>query len=76
MQSSKSWYQLYRVAILETDNEKLHSRLQAARRSISARQRELQLDGNGKASEQEWEALEDALAKLEVLSADRLGGRT
>lgn len=62
---AKVWEELYSAAALETDDEKLPKRIQAAKASTDARIRELQSDHGGTPAERH--AICDALAKLNVL---------
>ena len=62
---AKVWEERYSAAVLETDDEKLPKRIQAAKASIDARVHELQCDHGGTPAERH--AICDALAKLNVL---------
>ena len=62
---AKVWEERYCAAVLETDDEKLPKRIQAAKASIDARVHELQSDHGGTPAERH--AICDALAKLNVL---------
>ena len=55
----------YQAAILETDDNKLPNRLQAAKAAIDNRIHELQTDHGG--TPEEWQAITDALGRLNVL---------
>jgi hypothetical protein len=62
---AKVWEERYSAAVLETDDEKLPKRIQAAKASIDARIHELHSDHGGTPAERH--AICDALAKLNVL---------
>ena len=62
---AKVWEERYSAAVLETDDEKLPKRIQAAKASIDTRVHELQSDHGGTPAERH--AICDALAKLNVL---------
>jgi len=62
---AKVWEELYSAAALETDDEKLPKRIQAAKASIDARIHELQSDHGGTPAERH--AICEALAALNVL---------
>ncbi len=51
----------YQAAILETDDNKLPNRLQAAKAAIDNRIHELQTDHGG--TPEEWQAITDALGR-------------
>jgi hypothetical protein len=59
------WEQLYKAAILETDDGKLQKCLRAAKAAIDARLHELQLDHGG--TPEERQAISDALSSLNVI---------
>jgi hypothetical protein len=63
------WQELYKAAVLKTDDEELHKRIQAAKAAIDARLHELQSDDGGTPDERR--AISDALAVLNVLRRER-----
>jgi hypothetical protein len=65
MRADYVWQQSYQAAILETDNEKLPNRLQAAKAAIDNRLHDLQADHGG--TPEERQAITDALGGLNVL---------
>jgi len=65
MRADYVWQGSYQAAILETDDNKLPNRLQAAKAAIDNRIHELQTDHGG--TPEEWQAITDALGGLNVL---------
>jgi hypothetical protein len=65
MQFRYVWEDLYRAAIVETDDKKLPTRVQGAKSAIDSRLRVLQLDHGGTPDERQ--AIADALHGLSVL---------
>jgi hypothetical protein len=63
--SETNWVEVYRAALLETDQTKLRDRIVAAQKALRERVIELKEDGEGSA--QEIRALEDALRALRSL---------
>src|ERR1700737_326386 len=68
MKADYVWKELYKAAVLETDDEKLHKRIQEAMNAINARTHKLQSDHGGASDERQ--AISDALAGLNVLRAE------
>ena len=68
MNANYFWQELYKAAVLETDDEQLHKRIQAAKAAIYDRLHILQSDHGGTPDERE--AISDALAGLNVLRAE------
>src|ERR1700730_9618789 len=66
------WEEVYPAAILETDDQKLPNRFQAAKAAIDARLHELQLDHGG--TPKERQAISDALSSLHVIQRELLSG--
>jgi hypothetical protein len=60
-----NWVELYRAALIETDQAKLRDRIMAAQKALRERVGELKEDDNGSA--QEIRALQDALRALRSL---------
>ncbi len=65
MRADYVWQESYQAAILETDDNKLPNRLQAAKAAIDNRLHELQTDHGG--TPEERQAITDALGGLNVL---------
>ena len=65
MKADAVWQELYKAAVLETNDEKLYKRLLAAKAAIDDRLHELQLDHGGAPDERQ--AISDALAVLNGL---------
>jgi hypothetical protein len=65
MRVENIWQERYKAAVLETDEKKLHKRIQAAKAAIDARLHELRSD-HGETPD-ERQAINDALAGLNVL---------
>ena len=63
------WEELYETAILETDDERLPSCLEAAKAAINRRLQEIQADRNSPQPE-ELHAIADALNGLKVLRTE------
>ena len=61
MRADYVWQESYQAAILETDDNKLPNRLQAAKAAIDNRIHELQTDHGG--TPEEWQAITDALGR-------------
>jgi hypothetical protein len=68
LNSDNVWKNLYKAAILETDDGKLEKRLQTAKAAIDARLHELQLDHGG--TPEELQAISDALTGLNASRTD------
>ena len=66
------WEREYIAAILEADNAKLPGRIAQAEATILTRYELLRMDGGG--TPQEQTSLFGALAELDKLRAERLGG--
>jgi len=71
MEAKYIWHDLYRSAILEANNLQLETRIRKAQLALTVRQHELKLNGHGTVKERQ--ALENALANLELLRVERLG---
>lgn len=69
MPTHYSWQKSYEEAVLETDDTRLHAKLEAAQAAIDARLLELSTDGAG--AGQERIALIDALKGLGMLRKER-----
>jgi phage FluMu protein gp41 len=65
MKADYAWQELYEAAILETNCEKMQSRVREAKAAIDARLHELQMDHGG--TPEETQAVSDALAGLNLL---------
>ena len=65
MKADYDWQELYQAAVLETDRERIHLRIRAAKAAIDARLHELQMDHGG--IPEERQAISDALAGLNLL---------
>jgi hypothetical protein len=59
------WQELYRAALIETDDKNLSSRLQASMAAIDARLQEMQQQHGG--TPEERQAISDTLAGLNVM---------
>jgi hypothetical protein len=70
MEANDVWQDLYKAAVLETDDEKLHKRLRAAKAAIDVQLHELQSNHHGGMPD-ERQAISDALAVLNVLRRER-----
>ena len=70
MEADDVWQELYKACLLETDDEKLHKRLRAAKAAIDVQLHELQSDHHG-GTPDERQAISDALAVLNVLRRER-----
>jgi hypothetical protein len=68
MKADHIWEELYKAAVLESDDEKLHKRIYAAKAAIDARLHEMQLDHGG--APEERQAISDALHGLTVLRSE------
>jgi hypothetical protein len=68
-----NWSELYKVAVLETDNDKLPDRIREAKTAIDRRLETLQADHGG--TPEERSAMGRALARLLVLRTERDSGR-
>ena len=66
--SELQWKSLYQAAALETDNTKLHERINTAEAAIQRRFQSNEPD------DQEVEALEHAMNGLRILRRERLSG--
>jgi hypothetical protein len=65
MRAEYVWEEVYKAALVETDDGKLPNRIQAAKVAIDNRLYELQMDHGG--TPEERQALSDALAGLMIL---------
>jgi hypothetical protein len=65
MTTEYSWTERYRDALVETDDNRVPNRLQAAKVAIGDRLNEMQSDHGG--SREERRAISDALAELNLL---------
>ena len=65
MRAEYVWEEVYKAAIVETDDGKLPNRIQAAKASIDNRLHDLQMDHGG--TPEERQAISDALAGLIIL---------
>jgi hypothetical protein len=65
---TRSWYESYKAAILETDWTTLPQRLRSAELKIAERQRILSLDHGG--SPEERQSIADALRGISQIRAD------
>ncbi len=68
MRADYVWEELYEAAVLETDDNNLSNRLQAAKATIDSRLHEMQADHGG--TPEELQAISDALHGLNVLQAE------
>ena len=68
MKADDVWQELYKAAVLETDDKNLPNRIRAAKAAIDARLHELQLDHGG--TPEERQAITDALHGLTVLRSE------
>jgi hypothetical protein len=65
MRADYVWEEVYKAAILETDDEKLPDRIGVAKGAIDQRIQQMQMDHGGTAEERQ--AVTDALAGISVL---------
>lgn len=65
MKADYVWEELYKAALLETDNQKLPNRSRTAKAAIDARLHGLQSENGG--TPEERQAISDALAGLNVI---------
>jgi hypothetical protein len=65
MNTSHVWEEVYKAAIVETDNGKLPNRIHVAKAAIDTRLHDLQMDHGG--TPEERQAISDALAGLNIL---------
>jgi hypothetical protein len=70
MNSTSKWYEAYKSAVLETDWTKMEERIRAAESAIAERQHEFSLNHGG--TQEERQAIEDALNSLRILRQDAL----
>jgi hypothetical protein len=68
MKADYVWEELYKAAILETDDKKLPNCVQAANAAIDARLYEWLLDHGG--TPEERKAISDALSSLSVIQRE------
>ena len=68
MTTTAKWYEIYKVALLETDWSKMEDRIQAAEAAI--RERKLEFDLNHGGSVDENRAITDAMHSLGVLKTE------
>ncbi|MFZ0580963.1 MAG: hypothetical protein WAN72_03385 [Candidatus Acidiferrales bacterium] len=66
MYQQEFWWKLYRAAVLETDDGKLHERVQAARQAIVARS-----SPETRVAAEERLALQESRAALQILKQER-----
>lgn len=62
------WYEIYKVALLETDWSRMEERIQAAEAAIQERKREFDLNHGGSLDENR--AIMDAIHSLNVLKSE------
>jgi uncharacterized protein YecA (UPF0149 family) len=62
------WHEVYKAALLETDWSKMEERIQKAEASLHERKREFALNHGG--TEEENQAIDDALRGLGVLRTE------
>ena len=62
------WHQFYNAAVLETDWSKMEERVRAAESAL--RERQAELSGDDASAVEERQAIEDVLARLDVLRQD------
>jgi hypothetical protein len=60
------WWKLYRKAVLETDDDKLHERVQAAQKAIAARS-----SPDARVATEERLALQESREALQILKQER-----
>jgi hypothetical protein len=68
MTATYTWHEVYKAALLETDWSRMPERIQAAEAALSQRKREFELNHGG--TQEEIEAIADALRGLTVLRND------
>jgi hypothetical protein len=68
MTTTPKWYDVYKVALLETDWSRMEERIQAAEAAIQERKREFDLNHGG--SPDENRAIIDAVRSLGVLKTE------
>jgi hypothetical protein len=68
MTTTSKWYEIYKVALLETDWSKMEERIQAAEAAI--RERKLEFDLNHGGNPDENRAIMDAIRSLGVLKTE------
>lgn len=68
MTTTPNWYDVYKVALLETDWSKMEERIQAAEAAIQERKREFDLNHGGNLDENR--AIMDAVRSLGVLKTE------
>jgi hypothetical protein len=68
MTTTFKWYEIYKVALLETDWSKMEKRIRAAEAAIGERKLEFDLNHGGSLDENR--AITDAIRSLEVLKAE------
>jgi hypothetical protein len=68
MTTTPKWYEIYKVALLETDWSKMEERIRAAEAAISERKREFDLNHGGDPDENR--AIVDAIHSLSVLKTE------
>jgi len=64
------WQELYRAAIVETDDKKLPCCLEAAKAALDRRFQEMLSDGNSLPETEELQAIADALHGLRVMRTE------
>jgi hypothetical protein len=67
------WRDAHKAAVLETDDDRMPSRISVAKSAIGQRLQELQQDGGG--TPEERLALSKALTSLNILRAERCSPR-
>jgi hypothetical protein len=73
LDSKSNWQDLYRAAVLETDDWELNVRIRAAKDAIAARLQKLDLD-HYRALEERHQITE-ALSGISILEKERLAGK-
>ena len=71
MRADYVWDEVYKAALLETDDKELSNRLHTAKAAIDKRLQEMQVDHGG--TPEERQAIIDALAALSVLRRELQG---
>ena len=64
----KSWFEVYKAAMLELDPRKLPERIVAAKEAVQLRLKEIQGDTDHHAERQQ---IEDALSSLRILEREK-----
>ncbi len=66
MYQQEFWWKLYRAAVLETDDGKLHERVQAAQEAIATRS-----SAESRVPTEERLALQESRSELQILKQER-----